>query len=114
MEQVDKAPAGHLLSPNEDSSTENGLHVIGLLSKGILWKTQTSHVAVKMIGYSPKTNSKVPLVNIYTTQWTWRNIVVAYIGPLPIQTSIIGISTTLHTTKGETKQQSTYKSFSLQ
>ena len=31
----DRAPSGYLLSPNEDSRTMNGLHVIGLSVKGV-------------------------------------------------------------------------------
>ena len=35
----DRAPTGHLLSPNEASSPKIGLHIIELLAKGIPWES---------------------------------------------------------------------------
>ena len=44
-----RAPAGHLLSPNEAFSTRTGLlHLIELLAKGVPWEPETTQAIVKM------------------------------------------------------------------
>lgn len=48
-----------LLSPNEASSTGNGLHLIELLAKGHPW--ETTQAIAKTLGGSPQTDSKALL-----------------------------------------------------
>lgn len=62
----DVAPSGHLLSPNEASSTGNGLYPIKLLAKEVPWEHPNNP------GYcqgSPQVNSKAPIAedNTYAT-----------------------------------------------
>lgn len=47
------------LSPNEPSSTGNGLHLIELLAKGHPW--ETTQAIAKTLGGSPQTDSKALL-----------------------------------------------------
>lgn len=46
----DRAPIGHLSSPNETSSTGNKLHLIKFLAKGVHGSLQTTQAIVKAVG----------------------------------------------------------------
>ena len=65
----DRTPVGHLLSPNEASSTGTGFHLIELLVPGVYGSPQTTQAVDKLIGCSPQTDDNVPFAedNTYTT-----------------------------------------------
>lgn len=61
-------PTGHLLSPNEASTTGIGLHPIELLTRVVLWKSSNSPDCWKIIGFSPQADSRVSLLKTTPTQ----------------------------------------------
>ena len=66
----DRILPGHLLLPNETSSTRIGLCLIELMAKRTSGESQTSWAVAKITGCSPQTDSKAPLLKITPTQLT--------------------------------------------
>lgn len=56
--RVHRAPAGHLLSLNEASSTGNELCLIKFLDKGVPRNLQITQAIVKTISCSPQSDGK--------------------------------------------------------
>ena len=59
----DRIPTGHLLSPNETSSTGIGLHLVEMLVKGVFWESPNNPD-----GCSPQTDGQAPLLETTPTQ----------------------------------------------
>ena len=58
-------PTSHVLTPNEASSSENGLCPIRLLAKRLPWEFSNNPVSYSphlIIGCSPQNDSKIPLL----------------------------------------------------
>ena len=53
----DRVPTGHLLSPNEASSTGTALHSIELLAKGVSWNSPKTQAVTKTMGCSLQADS---------------------------------------------------------
>ena len=62
--------ADHLLSPNESSSTETGLHSIELLAKGIPWESKITQAIAKTMSCPSQMYSEIPLLKITLTHLT--------------------------------------------
>ena len=56
-----RVPTGHLLSPNEASSTRNGLHLIKFITKGYHGNPQITQAIAQVIKSFPQTDGKALL-----------------------------------------------------
>ena len=66
----DRTPTGHLLSPNEASSTRNGLHLIKFITKGYHGNPQITQAIAQVIKSFPQTDGKALLLETTSTQFT--------------------------------------------
>lgn len=60
---------GHLLSPNEPSSTRNGCHLVELLAKGP-GNPQATQAVARTVSCPPQADGKAPLLKAPPTQFT--------------------------------------------
>lgn len=68
-EGYDRAPAGHFLSSNDDSSAVNVLRVTELLSRRGSWESLKTQAIAKVISGSPEIEG--PIAEDNTTHSTW-------------------------------------------